>query len=342
MARTGDWLASRTVRRSPRPPPKVDPISAAPDVSVILPVYNEAGHLPDEVARIRDGLDASEFTYEILVIDDGSTDGSDQVARDLDDVRVLQFRENRGSGAVRRIGTRAARAPVVVWTDADMTYPNDRIPELVRALDGYDQVVGARTSEAGSLRILRTPAKWVIRRIAIALSSTEIPDLNSGFRAFRKDVAEQFLHLLPEGFSCVTTITLSFLTNGYSINYISIPYAERAGRSKFHWYRDSKQYVMQVVRMILMFEPLRILGPLGVGLLLLGTGKVIYDVIAHPLRIAGNTQLILLAALITILIALLSDLVVRLTRPRLSVRPVPQYEGDPLADTSAPTRDAAG
>lgn len=304
-------------------------------------MYNEAGHLLDEIARIRRGLDDSEFAYEILVIDDGSSDGSDAIARELDDVRVLQFRQNRGSGSVRRIGTRAARAPVVVWTDADMTYPNHRIPELVRALDGYDQVVGARTSEEGTLKLLRTPAKWVIRRIAIALSRTEIPDLNSGFRAFRKDVAEQFLHLLPDGFSCVTTITLSFLTNGYSVNYLPIPYGERAGRSKFHWYRDSKQYVMQVVRMILMFEPLRILGPLGVGLFLLGVGKVAYDIIAHPLRIAGNTQLILLAALITILIALLSDLLVRLTRPRLWVHPTAQYAYDPIEDSRMASRDAA-
>ncbi|MBW3561818.1 MAG: glycosyltransferase family 2 protein [Actinobacteria bacterium] len=310
-------------------------MSAAPDVSVVLPVYNEAGHLRDEVDRIRRSLDASEFSYELIVIDDGSTDGSGEVAAGIEGIRLLRFRDNRGSGSVRRIGTRAARAPVVVWTDADMTYPNDRIPELVRSLEGYDQVVGARTTEEGSHRFLRKPAKWIIRRIAIMLSRTDIPDLNSGFRAFRKDVAEQFLHLLPEGFSCVTTITLSFLTSGYSVNYVPIEYAERAGRSKFHWYQDSKRYLMQVVRMILMFEPLRVLGPLGLGLLTLGVGKVVYDVIAHPLRIAGNTQLILLAALITILIALLSDLVVRLTRPRLEVMPVAQVERDPATDRAA-------
>lgn len=302
---------------------------------MVLPVYNEAGHLRDEIDRIRRSLDASEFSYELIVIDDGSTDDSGEVAASIEGIRLLRFRDNRGSGSVRRIGTRAARAPIVVWTDADMTYPNDRIPELVRSLDGYDQVVGARTTEEGSYRFLRKPAKWIIRRIAIMLSRTDIPDLNSGFRAFRKDVAEQFLHLLPEGFSCVTTITLSFLTNGYSVNYVPIEYAERAGRSKFHWYQDSKRYLMQVVRMTLMFEPLRVLGPMGLGLLMLGIGKVIYDVIAHPLRIAGNTQLILLAALITILIALLSDLLVRLTRPRLEVMPVAELERDPATDRAA-------
>ena len=292
-----------------------------PTVSVILPVYNEVGHLEAEVTRVRAGLDASEFTYEILVVDDGSTDGSAELARELEGVRLVQFGQNRGSGAVRRAGTLVARGDVVVWTDVDMTYPNDRIPELVRALGDHDQVVGARTSEKGTYRLVRTPAKWVLRQLAIRLARQDIPDLNSGFRAFRRDVAGQFLHQLPDGFSCVTTITLSFLTNGYSVAYVPIEYAARAGESKFHWRTDTRKYLLQIVRMMLMYEPLRVFGAPGLILLLLGLGKAAYDAITDPVTIAINTILILVMAVLILLVGLLSDLVVRVSRPRDLVMP---------------------
>lgn len=308
-----------------------------PDVSVVLPVYNEAGHLVEEVERVRAGLDASEFSYEIIIVDDGSTDGSAELARELDGVRLAQFATNRGSGAVRRVGTQLSRGDVVVWTDVDMTYPNDQIPELVRALGSHDQVVGARTSEQGTHKVFRTPAKWVIRKLAIRLAGQDIPDLNSGFRAFRRDVAEQFLHLLPDGFSCVTTITLSFMTHGYSVGYMPIDYAPRAGESKFHWRTDTRKYLLQVVRMMLMYEPLRIMGGPGLLLLLLGIGKAVYDAIEDPVVIAINTLVLLVLAVMILLVGLLSDLIVRLNRPRHLVLPAAAHVRDPVPDRQPTT-----
>ena len=119
-----------------------------------------------------------------------------------------------------------------MWTDVDMTYPNDDIPQLVKELEGYDQVVGARTSEQGTKKMFRVPAKWLIRRLASFLTKTKIPDLNSGFRAFRTSVARQYINQLPPGFSCVTTITMTFLANGYSVKYIPIEYACFEGNAK--------------------------------------------------------------------------------------------------------------
>ncbi|MDP8958427.1 MAG: glycosyltransferase family 2 protein, partial [Actinomycetota bacterium] len=121
-----------------------------PDVSVVLPIYNERGHLVEEIERISASLQGSPYSYEIVVVDDGSTDGSGELLRQLEGIRLIQLPENRGSGFARKYGTRAARGRVVVWTDVDMTYPNDEIPRLVKELDGYDQVVGARTSEKGA------------------------------------------------------------------------------------------------------------------------------------------------------------------------------------------------
>ena len=284
------------------------------DVTVVLPVYNEQGHLAEEITRIRAALERSGKSFEILVVDDGSDDGSGEQLRAMEGIRLLQFRQNRGSGSARKAGTRAARGRVVVWTDADMTYPNDRIPELVDEMDGWDQVVGARTSEQGSAKAARVPAKWVIRTIASYLTETKIPDLNSGLRAFRADVARQYLHLLPAGFSCVTTITMAFLANGYSVKYVPIEYRERAGTSKFHWWRDTKRYLIQVIRLVLSYNPLKIFLPLGAALGLVGMAKLGYDLVDKDLRIATNTLIVLFASFQVLAIGLLADLVVRLAK----------------------------
>jgi len=286
----------------------------APDVSVVLPVYNEVHHLEAEIERIKRALDSSAYSYEIVVVDDGSKDGSTELLRGMHDIRLITFGQNRGSGTARRIATRAARGRVVVWTDVDMTYPNDEIPALVKELEGYDQVVGARRTEEGTLKFMRVPAKWFIRKLASFLADTNIPDLNSGFRAFRRDVASQFLHMLPKGFSCVTTMTMSFLANGYSVKYVPIDYLPRAGTSKFHWWRDTQQYLLQVFRLIMSYDPLRIFIPVGSVLMLLAAGKLTYDFVRHPFGIAVDTLVILFAAFQIFAIGLLADLVVRTNR----------------------------
>jgi glycosyltransferase involved in cell wall biosynthesis len=284
-------------------------------------VYNERGHLLAEIDRIRHALEGSSYSYEIIVVDDGSTDGSGDRLRALDGIRLISFPRNRGSGSARKAGSFAARGRVVVWTDADMTYPNDRIPELVKELEGHDQVVGARTSEQGTAKALRVPAKWAIRMLAQYLAGVKIPDLNSGLRAFRRSVAVQYLHLLPAGFSCVTTITMAFLANGYSVRYVPIEYRPRAGESKFHWWKDTRRYLLQVVRLVLSYNPLKVFLPLGLTLLAVGMAKLGFDLVDKDWRVGSNTSLLLFAAFQVIAIGLLADLVVRVTRPRDEVGP---------------------
>jgi len=290
-------------------------------ISVVLPVYNEIDNLEEEVRRIQKAMLEAEVRYEVIIVDDGSSDGSGELAQTIDDVRVIRFAANRGCGAARKYGTMAAKGEVVVWTDVDMTYPNDEIPELVRALDGYDQVVGARTSENGSLPLLRGPAKWVIRRLASFLARTQIPDLNSGFRAFRRDVGDQFLYLLPRGFSCVTTLTMAFLSNGYSVKYVPIEYSPRSGKSKFHWWKDTQRYLLQVIRMVLMHEPIRFFGPLAAVVTAAGVSKLVYDIIKYDFRVTTNTIVALGVAFALAGVGLIADLLVQLNKKRHDVMP---------------------
>jgi len=286
----------------------------SPDVSVVLPCYNERDHVELEVKRIRAALEAAGMSYELICVDDGSTDGTGEVLQQLAGVRTILLPRNQGSGTARRIGTQQARGQVVVWTDADMTYPNERIPELVAQLDDtWDQVVGARRTEAGTHKLFRVPAKWAIRQLACWLTNTPIPDLNSGLRAFKRSVAEPYLRLLPSGFSCVTTITLAFLSNGHPVKYVPIDYFKRAGRSKFHPFKDAYNYLLQVLRMVMYFNPLRVLMPVALTLLGLTGVKLVFDLIRHDLHVAGSTVLVGLAAFNIMAIALLADLVVRRT-----------------------------
>jgi glycosyltransferase involved in cell wall biosynthesis len=289
-------------------------LETVPDVSVVLPCYNERDNVEQEVKRIRAALEAAEMTYEVLCIDDGSTDGTREVLQSIPGIRAILLPRNQGSGTARRIGTQQARGRVVAWTDADMTYPNERIPELVAQLDQtYDQVVGARTTEAGTYKLARVPAKWAIRKLASFLTNTDIPDLNSGLRVFKRSVAEPYLRLLPPGFSCVTTITLSFLSNGHPVKYVPIDYFKRAGRSKFHPLRDAYNYIIQVLRMVMYFNPLRVLMPVALTLLAATVAKAGLDLVVHDLRVTGSTVLVGLAAFNIMAIALLADLVVRRT-----------------------------
>ncbi|HEX7188300.1 MAG TPA: glycosyltransferase family 2 protein, partial [Actinomycetes bacterium] len=138
-----------------------------------------------------------------------------------------------------------------------------------------------------------------------------IPDLNSGLRAFRRSVSLPYLRLLPPGFSCVTTITLAFLSNQHDIKYVPIDYAKRSGTSKFHFVKDAYRYILQVLRMVMYFNPLKVLMPLALWLLVIGIGKGIYDLFAHFGRFAVNTVLIFITGMLIAALALLADLIVR-------------------------------
>jgi glycosyltransferase involved in cell wall biosynthesis len=296
-----------------------DPGAPVPSVTVVLPCFNEAEHVLAEVDRIGAALDASEFDYEILAIDDASTDETLAVLRSAlphhRHLRVLPFRRNGGAGTARRIGTQLARGDIVVWTDADMTYENERIPELVRMLvedPSYDQVVGARTSEEGTHKWARVPAKWFIRKVAERLTKTRIPDLNSGLRAFRREVSLPYLRLLTAGFSCVTTLTIAFLSNQHDIRYVQTRYAKRAGQSKFHFVHDAYRYILQVLRMVMYFDPLRVLMPVALWMLGIGAVKAVVDLVRYQTAyLANNTVLLLVTGLTIASLALLADLVVR-------------------------------
>ena len=238
-------------------------------VSVVLPTYNEELAIERVLEEIVSVLENQPWTFEVLVVDDASTDTTVARAEAFAKqcwqcpVRVVERPVNGGAGAARKTGVRAAGGEIVVMLDADGTYPAESVLEMLKYFPAYDQVNGARTSEQGTWPWLRTPAKWVIRQLACYLTGVHIPDLNTGLKAFKREAMLPWLWVVPNGFSCVTTMTLAFLTNGYSVKYIPTPYRRRIGQSKFHPIKDTLAYLSTVIRIVLYFRPLKVFLPVS-------------------------------------------------------------------------------
>lgn len=280
-------------------------------VSLVIPAYNEEKALPSVLEKSREVLERSGYDWEIVVVDDGSKDGTSRIAASYPWVRLIRHPYNMGGGRARNTGIQAATGDVVVIMDGDDTYPAEEIPKLVESLDGCDMVVGARTREAGTMKPLRVPVKFFIRKLAEFISGTRIPDLNSGMRAFRKEAVLPFLHMLPPGHSWVSTITLAFLTNGHSVKYVPIDYLPRKGRSTFHPIKDTANYLLTVVRTITWFSPMKTIFPLALLLCLTGFGKMVADLVRYHWRITDSTVLLLLGGIQMIALALIADMIAK-------------------------------
>jgi len=280
-------------------------------ISIVIPVYNEEAAIGDDLDLIKRTMDDLVQPYEVIVVNDGCTDHSVEIVSSRPWVRLLHHERNRGTGAARTTGLKAARGDVVVMTDGDGTYPNQDIPRLLQELQQCDMVIGARSQERGTLKWLRTPTKWFIRRLAAYLTETEIPDLNSGLRAFRREVALKYLNILPNTHSWVSTITIAFLSHGHAVRFVPIDYYKRKGRSTFHPLKDTYNYLTLVVRAVTYFNPLKVFLPLSLLLLTGGVIKLVRDLIVFNLHVPTSTVLILLTAVQVGVMGLLADLIVK-------------------------------
>lgn len=288
-------------------------ISMQYELAIIVPAFNEAKAIGATVAALKSMLSGAGVNGEVVVVDDGSKDGTGDAA-EAAGVRVIRLEENVGYGFALKTGIAATNSRYVAIIDADGTYPVEKIPEMLELCRHADMVVGDRGAAMHNVQLIRRPPKWVLNTLANLLARRKIPDLNSGLRVFKRDSLERFVQLLPDGFSFTTTITLSMICSNLRVVYTPIAYAKRVGQSSM---RPTAffTFILLVLRIIVFFQPLRVFMPIGGILFLLGTLKFAYDM--TRMNLSESAIFALLAALVVWSLGLIADMISRLhLRPR--------------------------
>ena len=279
------------------------------DLSVLIPAYNEAESIGDVLAdlvRHLDEIDAIRGKYEVLVIDDGSADGTaEAVLAAQGPVELVQHPYNMGNGAAVKSGIRKASGSTVVLMDADGQHDPRYISEFFAACNAYDMVVGARgrSSQAGWHRSL---ANWLFNRFASYVTGRQVADLTSGFRAIRRDVARRFIALLPNGYSYPTTITLCLMRAGFSVRYLPMAASRRRGKSKIRLVSDGSKFLLVITKVCMLFSPLKIFLPVSIYFFLMGLGYYGYTYHTEH-RFTNMSMLLFTTAVVIFMMGLVSE-----------------------------------
>jgi len=268
--------------------------------SIIVPALNEAEAVGDLVRALR----GSAPWHEVIVVDDGSTDGTAERAREAGAI-VVRHPYNKGNGAAVKSGVRRATGEAILIVDGDGQHRAADAVRLVTRLDEYDLVVGAR-SAATQATTARRLGNALLNRLATYLTDREIPDLTSGFRAARRECMLEFLHLLPNGFSTPTTTTLAFIKAGYSVAFEPIDAEQRQGKSKIKLARDGAKFFLILLKIITIFSPLKIFVPISVVTFLLGFGYAIWTAVRQS-HVTNSSVLLILLAVVIFLVGLVSE-----------------------------------
>lgn len=286
-------------------------MNTALKVSVLVPCFNEETAIGETIEKLDNAL-AKLGEFEIVAINDGSTDRTLARLRELEErfprLKIVNHDRNRGYGAALKTGMRNASSELIAIIDADGTYPIEDLPALVELAKDYDMVVGARTGADVTYSSIRKIPKFFLRKWINWIVNMKVPDINSGMRVFRKDMAQRFVRVLPNGFSFTITITISSLRNNYRVHFEPINYFARKGKSKIHPVKDTLRFMQIIGRTGMYFAPLRILSPL-IAVLGLGTlASLGYD--AFVLRDLTEKSLVLMTAALNVgMFAILADMI---------------------------------
>ena len=276
------------------------------DFSVIIPAYNEAGAIGGLLQRLLESLQGLEKSFEVIVVSDGSSDGTaEEVQKAGAWVRLVEHPYNMGPGAAVKTGIRRARGDILLFMDADGQHDPEDIPRFLEECGRYDMVVGARGrgSQAGWHRSL---ANGLYNRFAGYVTGRAIDDLTSGFRALRQDVARRFLGLLPNGFSQPTTITLCLMRAGFSVKYIPIQAAPRIGKSKIRLFSDGTKFLLVIMKICMLFSPLKIFLPVSLYLFFMGLGYYGYTFWAEH-RFTNMSMLLFTTSVLIFMMGLIAE-----------------------------------
>jgi glycosyltransferase involved in cell wall biosynthesis len=226
-------------------------------LSAVIPIYNEETSLIKVISRVKEELKTIGCEWEIIAVNDGSSDHSLDRLRDIQNIQIVSHHNNQGYGASLKSGIKRSRYDWVIIIDADATYPTNKIRELAFHTDEYEQVVGARVEGDCAIPAERKLAKKILNRFAGYIAGCRIPDLNSGFRIFKKQIVLKYWKLFPDRFSFTSTLTMICLTYGYSTLFLPINYFKREGRSSIKSW-DFFSFLGLIAKLALFFRPYKI------------------------------------------------------------------------------------
>lgn len=281
-------------------------------ISYIIPVYNEKNSIKKTIEDVYGIGKIIGRKFQIIVVNDGSNDGTGSILDNMDNITVINHNINQGYGAALKTGIKKASGDLIAIVDADRTYPIDMFPELFKELESFDMAVGARCDKIMHMPFFRRIAHGILGILNFMLTGKKIPDFNSGMRVFKKEIADRFFKLFPDGFSFTTTITIAALCNGYSVKYIPINYYKREGKSTIHPIKDFLGFFQLIVRLAVYFKPLNVFGPMSILFFIVGIIKMSIDAIRLSHFGIGGVSIVLLSMQILFL-GLMADLIIKRT-----------------------------
>jgi len=261
-------------------------------LSVVIPAYNEEHGIAEIASRVLsvgpDLKKAGVDQLELLVVDDGSKDRTAEVASKIPGVNLIRHPRNKGYGAALKTGFSKASGELIGFLDADGTYPPEYFPQLcLAALNGMDLVIGSRMAgEDSQMPLTRRVGNFFFATLLTLLSRQKVTDSASGMRVFKREILEH-IYPLPDGLNLTPVMSTRALHEGINIGEVPIPYSERVGRSKLSVIRDGRIFLQSMVWTVLSYNPVRILGLLGVG----GVGMAIIVFLSLVfMRLSGVTS----------------------------------------------------
>lgn len=281
-------------------------------LSVIIPVYNEEKVIARVINDLKNELEKLNLEYEIIALNDGSSDKSKEVLENIAEIKLINHPYNKGYGASLKTGARNAKFDWLLFFDADGQHKPEYIKDFMEYAGEYDMIIGWRQGYQGPA--LRQPGKKLLRLVASYLTERKIPDLNCGFRLLKKDLFFQYEHLFPNGFSLSATSTLAFLKEGLNVNYVPITINKRYGKSYLKM-SDGFKTVMLIIRLIMLFSPLKIFLPISFAGFIISTAWIIYDLISSGFHmISKSSGFVFVASLLIFLFGLLADQIAAIRR----------------------------
>jgi glycosyltransferase involved in cell wall biosynthesis len=228
-------------------------------ISIIIPAFNEESIIIPTIEKIRRVMKSSGYGQsEIIVVDDGSSDRTAELANSTG-VKVKKHPHNIGYGRSLKDGIKASSCDLIVITDADQTYPLEKIPDLVKEYQkGFNMVVGARQGKNYNESFYKKILRIFLKKLVVFTAGRKIPDINSGLRIFSKKEILPYFDTLCDVFSFTTSLTLAYMMTGKYVKYIPISYQKREGKSKVRLFRDSLRTLQFIVEAIIYYNPIKI------------------------------------------------------------------------------------